>query len=165
MAQHISWSQDHLLSTSPFLTSTFCPLSPAPLWKLGTWHWGGGWVEDDSAEGSQWVRDNSAGEGWQVRDSMERTVRVAKLICLPVKRVDSQFNKYRGQQCRHTYQVHCTSIIISHTSSFSSPTMLALSWHSLPSELHCIKISSCCFYLTETYSLVEPWVLLAVAWA
>ena len=83
-------------------------------------------VGDSSARDSWQAGDSSAGEGQQVRDSMERTVEVAELVCLLVERVDSQFNKYKGQQCRHTYQVHCTphnhflylSFLIFHCTSF-----------------------------------------------
>ena len=57
---------------------------------------------------------------------MERTVGVAELVCLPVKRVDGQFDKYKGRQCRHTHQAHRTprnhfphlSFLIFHRASF-----------------------------------------------
>ena len=52
---------------------------------------------DNSAGGSGRVEDGSAGGGWQVGDGIERTVEVAELVCLPVKRVDGQFNKYKGR--------------------------------------------------------------------
>ena len=70
--------------------------------------------------------DSGAGRGRQVGDSIERTVGVTELVCLPVERVDGQFDKYKDRQHRHTHQVHCTphnhfphlSFLISHCASF-----------------------------------------------
>ena len=97
----------------------------------------GRWVRDSGARGGGWVRDGGAGEGWwvgdgstgggrRVGDGMKRTVRVAELVCLPVERVDGEFDKYKSRQCRHTHQVHHTShnhfphlsFLISHYASF-----------------------------------------------